>query len=115
MVIALYMDAHIPRAIAVGLRLNGVDILTAQEDNATHLPDPALLDRATALQRVLFTFDDDLLAEAARRQLEAIPFAGVIYAHPLRVSIGTCVNDLGLIAELAEPEDLADRVEFLPI
>jgi hypothetical protein len=34
MPVALYMDAHIPRAITVGLRLRGVDVLTAQEDNA---------------------------------------------------------------------------------
>jgi predicted nuclease of predicted toxin-antitoxin system len=80
--IALFMDAHIPRAITIALRLRGVDVITAQEDNATDLSDPALLDRATVLQRALFTFDDDLLAEATRRQLQGIPFAGVIYAHP---------------------------------
>ena len=55
--IALYMDAHIPRAITLGLRLRGVDVITAQEDNASDLPDPALLDQATALQRVLFTVE----------------------------------------------------------
>lgn len=51
MAIVLYMDAHIPKAIMIGLRLRGVDIITAQEDNAADLPDPVLLDRATALQR----------------------------------------------------------------
>jgi len=109
------MDANVPRAITLGLRLNRIDVITAQEDNSAHLPDPELLDRATALQRVLFTFDDDLLAEATRRQIEGIPFAGVIYAHPLRVSIGTCVNDLRIIAEAGEPENLANRVEYLPL
>lgn len=29
MAIALYMDHHAPRAITVGLRLRGVDVLTA--------------------------------------------------------------------------------------
>jgi hypothetical protein len=47
--------------------------------------------------------------------LRSIPFAGVIFAHPLRISIGTCVTDLGVLAKLAEPEDLANRVEFLPL
>lgn len=61
------MDAHIPKAITNGLRLRGIDVLTAQEDNADKLSDPELLERATALNRVLFTFDDDLLAEAAKR------------------------------------------------
>ena len=59
------MDHHVPRAITTGLRLRGVDVLTAYEDGASELPDPALLDRASELGRVLFTQDDDLLAEAA--------------------------------------------------
>jgi len=115
MAVALYMDVHIPRAITVGLRLRGVDVITAQEDNTATTPDPELLDRATALQRALFSFDDDLLAEASRRQWEGIPFAGVIYAHPLRVSIGACVRDLELIAKVGEPEDLVNQVVFLPL
>ena len=68
MAVALYMDAHIPRSITLGLRLRGLDVVTAQEDKAATSPDPELLDRATALDRILFSFDDDLLAEAARRQ-----------------------------------------------
>ncbi len=32
-----------------------MDVLTAHEDQASELPDPELLDRATALGRVLFT------------------------------------------------------------
>ena len=59
--------------------------------------------------------DDDLLAEATKRQREGIPFRGVIYAHQLRVSIGTCVHDLEIIAKAGEPEDLVNRVEFLPL
>ena len=115
MAIALYMDAHIPRAIITGLRMCGIDLITAQEDNTANLSDPALLDRATVLQRALFTFDDDLLTEAARRQAEGIPFAGVIYAHPLRISIGTCVRDLEIIANAGEPKDLINQVVFMPL
>jgi hypothetical protein len=115
MAVALYMDAHIPRAITLGLRMRTVDVLTAQEDGAGTLPDPALLERATQLGRVLFTFDDDLLLEAVKRQAETKPFSGVIYAHPLRISIGQCIRDLELMAKTGEPKDLQDRVEFLPL
>lgn len=90
-------------------------MLTAQAHGTATLPDPELLDRATALGRVLFTQDDDLLAEVARRQEVGIPSAGVIYAHQLRVSIGGCVRDLELLAKLAEAEGLQDRVEYLPL
>jgi len=32
MAIKLYMDHHVPRAITEGLRLRGVDVLTAEDD-----------------------------------------------------------------------------------
>ena len=109
------MDHHVPRAITIGLRLRGVDVLTAYEDGASELDDPDLLDRASELERVLFTMDDDLLVEAAARQSQDVAFGGVIYAHQLRISIGTCVRNLELIAKAGEPEDLRDRVQFLPL
>ena len=31
MTVAFYMDEHVPRAISVGLRLRGVDVLTAKK------------------------------------------------------------------------------------
>ena len=94
MAVAIYMDVHIPRAITVGLRLRGVDVITAQEDNSANLADQELLERATALRRVLFTFDDDLLIEATKRQVQGNPFTGLIYAYPSRVSIGSCIRDM---------------------
>jgi hypothetical protein len=113
--ISLYMDQHVPRAITQGLRARRVDVLTAYEDGASQLPDSALLDRATSLNRVLFTFDDDLLVEAARRQADNSPFSGVIYAHPLKVSIGRCVDQLEIISNAGDPEDMLSQVEFLRV
>lgn len=99
----------------LGLRLRGIDVLTAQEDNTAKLSDSELLDRARALQRVMFTFDDDMIAIATKRQREGITFAGVIYTHPLHSLIGTCIHDLEIIAKAAEPEDLRNRIEYLPL
>ncbi len=115
MPLAFYMDHHVPRAITVGLRLRGVDVITAYEDASHELTDTALLDRATTLERVLFTRDDDLLAEGAKRQRAGISFRGVVYAHQLSVSIGTCVEDLEIIARTGEIDDLINRVQFLPL
>jgi hypothetical protein len=115
MSIALYMDEHVPRAITMGLRLRGVNVLTAQEDGRQRTPDHLLLDRATGLGRVLFSQDEDFLIEARRRQAEGVPFAGVIYAHQLRITIGVCVRDLELIAKASDPPDLTNRVEYLPL
>ena len=115
MTVALYMDEHVHRAITTGVRLRGIDVLTAQEDGQRQVPDNVLLDRATELHRILFSQDEDLLAEANHRQRDGIPFTGVVYAHQLHVSIGTCVRELEFIAKVSNPEDLAGRVEYLPL
>ena len=109
------MDHHVPRAITVGLRLRQVDVLTAYEDGMSEADDPALLDRASELGRVLFTHDDDLLVEATRRQRGGRVFGGVVFVHQLHLSIGACVRDLELIAKVGESGDLADRILFLPL
>ena len=111
----LYLDVHVPFAITAGLRLREVNVLTAQEDGAATLSDPDLLDRATALGRVIFTRDRDFLDEAQQRQQTGVVFSGVIFAHQLRVSIGQCVSDLELIANIYEPADMVNRVEYLPL
>jgi hypothetical protein len=38
----LYMDVHARRAVTDGLRLRGVDVITAQEDGAAELEDAEL-------------------------------------------------------------------------
>jgi hypothetical protein len=109
------MDVHVPAAITRALVLRNVDVLTAQLDGTTRLDDAALLDRPTTLGRVLFSQDDDLLAEATKRQRSGQHFGGVIYAHQLGITIGRAVNDLEILAKIGTPEEFANRVEFLPL
>lgn len=108
------MDVNIRAAITRGLRSRGVDVLTAQEDNARTLEDPPLLDRATALGRLLFTNDADLLGEAARRQRTGEPFAGVAYAGQMHGSVGRWIADLEIIAQASDLADVMNQVYFLP-
>ncbi len=115
MSLSLYMDVHVPRAITRTLTAAGMDVITAQEDGCAQMSDPDLLDRAGSLGRVLFTRDDDLLAEATRRQRAQIPFAGVIFAHQMRVNIGQGVHDLQLIAECLSPAEMSGQVVHLPV
>lgn len=109
------MDVHVPYPVTVELRLRGVDALTAQEDAARELEDPELLDRATALSRILFTQDKDLLREAHQRQQNGQTFTGVIYAPQLRISIGQMIADLELIAFASEPDEWISRLDYLPL
>ena len=94
---SLLVDVHVPIAITHGLRLRGVNVLTAQEDGSDQVPDDKLLDRATELGRLLFTQDDDLLREATSRQRAGRTFSVVIYAHQLNVTIGQCIEQIALI------------------
>ena len=90
-------------------------MLTAQEDGTARLDDDDLLDRAMELGRVLFSQDDDLLNEAATRQRRSRPFAGLIYAHQQNITVRQTIEDLELIAKACEPEELANRVVYLPL
>jgi hypothetical protein len=62
-----------------------MDVLTAQEDQASSVTDPMLLGRATSLGRIRFSFDTDLLKEASRRQ-EVIPDERLVTV----LMIGSC-------------------------
>ena len=115
MSVALYMDVHVPRPITRGLRQRGVEVLTAQEDGTARWEDPALLDRAKEVDRVLFSQDQDLLVEAARRQRSGIAFAGVIYAPQMALSIGQFVEELELLAKAGVPDDFRNKVQYLPL
>jgi 3'-phosphoadenosine 5'-phosphosulfate sulfotransferase len=113
--VRLYMDVHIPRgdhARAPSARHRRPDGL---EDGARRFLDDQLLDRATELGRVLFTEDDDLLAEAARRQRMGESFARVIYIQERNVRIEACVDNLQLIAEAMTPQEMANWVQYLPL
>lgn len=54
---ALYADENVPRAVVRALRGVGHDVLTAVEDGRANqgIPDPEVLDRATALGRAVLT------------------------------------------------------------
>jgi hypothetical protein len=115
MPLLVYMDVHIPLAITEGLRRRKIDVLTSQEDRTTEWDDEPLLARATELGRLLFTQDEDLLRIAARWQKEGGQFDGVLYAHQQRASLGRLMEDIELLVRCCEPEELANRVTYLPL
>lgn len=115
MSVALYMDENVHGQITVGLRLRDVDVLTVQEDERAGMPDPQVLARASELQRVLFSRDNDLLVLAHDRQAAGIAFCGVVYCHPRRVSIGDCVRELEIIAKASTLEETLNQVQYLPL
>ncbi len=97
-----------------GLRLRGLDVLTAFEDVAHQLPDPDLRDRATALGRVLVSSDVDLIIEARRRQRTGVHFAGVVFV-PQALAVALCIEQLELLARAGEAQEFVGSLEFLPL
>ncbi|MBI2479425.1 MAG: DUF5615 family PIN-like protein [Planctomycetia bacterium] len=112
---AFYMDVHVPSAITAGLRRRGIDVLTSQEDGTRLSEDEALLARATALERVLFTQDEDFLAIAAEWQRQGQAFAGVAYCHQLGLGVGEIIEDLALVATCGDDDEVRNCVIFLPL
>ncbi len=107
------MDVHVPLAITIGLRRRGLDVLTAQEDGSNELEDDELLQRAAVLGRVLFTQDQGFLKLTYALLARGIEGPGVLFAgqeHP----IGTCIEELHLVAEAMDPAELANRCLSLP-
>jgi predicted nuclease of predicted toxin-antitoxin system len=115
MALAFYMDTHVHQAITDGLRLRGIDVLTAREDGMHEADDDTLLERATELDRVLFTFDEDFKKETTRWQGMGRDFTGVIYIHLHKVRIGRCIEDLETIARVMEPDAVRNRIFYLPL
>lgn len=111
----LYMDVHVKAAITAGVRKRDINVLTAQADDTMRLDDTRLLERATALNRVLFSQDDDLLAIAKHKQVNGCVFSGLIYDHQLAATIGKFIIDLELICKVLDVDDMTNHIEYLPL
>lgn len=107
--IRFHLDEDVDPAIAEGLRRRGIDVTTSQEAGLLAAPDPVQLAYAKGQSRVLFTHDDDHLMLNA----QGVDHAGIAYCHRLRRSIGEVIDGLELIWEVCEPEEMANRVEYI--
>jgi predicted nuclease of predicted toxin-antitoxin system len=96
-VIKFYMDVHVPGAITEGLRRRGVEVITAQEDGSRRLSDKTLLERATQMDYVLVSADEDFTVIAANWQGRGIYFSGVIRLTQDLTIVGLYVRELELL------------------
>jgi hypothetical protein len=114
MAVGLYMDVHVPQAITEQLRRRGVDVLTAIEDGCGTDTDDQLLERSTALRRVLFTQDIRFKAMAEDWQRHGRRFQGLLFGHQLGAALGQYVSNLEMIAVASEPDEWVNVVQHLP-
>lgn len=112
--LAFLMDHHIRSEVTDGLRTRGVDVLTAFEDGSSRADDASLLARATLLNRILVSQDRDLLTIAADWQNADRDFAGIVFAGRQDAEIGATIAHLELVARVLTPDEMRNRVEFVP-
>ncbi len=108
-------DHHVQGAVAHGLRQREIEVITAEDDQTKGYEDEALLARATDLGCVLVTNDEDFTVIAASWQAAGRSFAGIVYMTRQQIPYGKMIEDLQLIAEAYSPEEMANRVEYLPL
>lgn len=106
--IRFYTDEHIARAVVLGLRQRGIDVLTVPEASKLGATDEEQLAYARKESRVFFTRDADFL----RLHASGVPHSGIVYTSR-RVSIGDMIRGLALIHEILDADDMHDRVEYL--
>jgi len=107
--VKFYLDEHIPRAVAEGLRRRGIDVLTVQDADRLGDADRRQLVFAAMKRRVLVTFDDDFL----KLDASGTPHSGIVFSQSGRRSVGELIENLILIANVIEPEEMRNHIEFI--
>jgi hypothetical protein len=115
MPVPLYLDVHVPLAIAEQLRRRGVDVVHAVEKGSNRLEGGDLLEIARAQGRVMVTQDIRFRVLAKDWQRRRRPFAGLFYGHQLATGIGRWVADLELIASASDAVEWENAVRHLPL
>lgn len=85
-----YLDEQMPVAIAEQLRLRGIDAVTVRDLGYLGDDDLSHLRRATSMERVVCTQDQDFLRLAS----QGIAHAGIAFAIQGQTSIGDWVRGL---------------------
>lgn len=65
--------------------------------------------------RVVFSQDADFLVITNQWLKAGREFSGLVYVHQLRLTIGQAIQDLTLIAQVLDPEDMRNRIQYLPL
>jgi len=104
----IYTDEHISKAIIIGLRKRGVDVLSVHETGMYAATDTQHLQMARNEGRILLTRDKGFL----RLNAERVVHSGIVYArHGL--SIGEIIRGLILIHGTLGQGGMNGHVEFL--
>lgn len=102
------LDENVPRAIAHGLRLRGVDATMAVDCGLMSVDDEVIAKFALERGYAIFTQDDDFLRIAQA----GIEHGGIVYAKQGSRTLGEIVRYLELMSACLEPGDMRGQVEY---
>ena len=106
--IRFHLDQHVANAVAVGLRLRGIDVSTTHQAGLQDAEDLAHITYAVADGRVNFTQDDDFL----RHHHVGVRHAGIVDSKQGSRSIGEIVRYLKLMNDCLNAEDMIGQIEY---
>ena len=106
--IRFYLDEHVARAVAEGLRQRGMDVVMVKEAGLRGASDLEQLTWASQESRVVCTQDADFL----RLHTHGHTHAGIVYAAQ-GTPVGQIIRGLLLVFEVLRPEEMVGHVEFL--
>ena len=107
--IRFHLDENCSHAIAAGLRRRSVDVTTTPEVGLLGAIDEDQLAFCFGQDRVIFSYDDDLLRLAA----SGVEHAGIADCQQRKRSVGNIVRGLVLIWERLDPPDMTGQVKYL--
>lgn len=113
--VKLYFDLHVHGVVFQNLVANGIDVIRGQDDSMDGISDEKLLRRASELQRVLVTGDQDFLEITSNFQNQKEKFAGVLFYRSTKVGISELIDDLTVISSAGNPEDFENLLIYLPL
>ncbi|GIK65140.1 MAG: hypothetical protein BroJett018_29340 [Chloroflexota bacterium] len=117
-----YFDTHIAKAVAVQLRLKGVDVVRCEEIGMAEASDDEHLTYATAQGRALVSMDEDFMSRHKRVLTEGLEHGGIFRIHSSlqqRGGIGAIVKALFEYHELIAAnagtleDDIVNQVIFV--
>ena len=105
-----YLDEQLDVEIARQLMRRGIDVLAVRDLRIFGESDLQQLDRAVAMGRVMCTNDRHFIQLATRGK----EHCGIVFGQQEKHYIGTWVRHLARMHDEFGPDDLVNRVEFLP-
>jgi hypothetical protein len=107
--IRFHLDETCRKALADGLRLQGIDVTTTPEASLLGAADAVQLAHAHHQGRVLFTHDADFIALHQSGALHS----GVGYCHQYRHPLGEIIRRLAHHWSTREADELAGQLIYL--